>query len=442
MTSLRSRRLERLLNNPLEAVSYADIRALVDNRVRESFDLEFKKEHYGNGDSARRDLCGDVAAMANSAVGGLLILGIAEDEHAQAVDDPGVAIDDAALNRIRQVVAAGVSPLPDFDVLPVANPAGVGNGAVLIAVPGSPQRPHAVLVNQALRYPKRNGTTITYLTEPDVAQEYSERGRRAQTVRTRLVECERDLLATINPEIAWTSVVVTLVPAIPGDFLVDAASFQKFNRATVGTAPGVLRRQGLNWERTGVAAGRLTAFSGHEFKPVLATQLHQDGAGTYAVALAEDPPRPVQLLDEDVVESLLSGLRWLGRHSRDRAATGGSATVRVTLWPLDERPVELVQDRRIGTSERVPGTRVLHQSPLAEGVFELDDLADDGPGLVGAAHRVATAIFQGFGLPEVPQTTPEGELREQYWGRNYVPALRSWAAEAGIKLSSEKVPAG
>jgi hypothetical protein len=45
----------------------------VDAQAQEAFDLDFKKARYGNSDSERRKLAGDVAAMANTAGGVILI---------------------------------------------------------------------------------------------------------------------------------------------------------------------------------------------------------------------------------------------------------------------------------------------------------------------------------------------------------------------------------
>ena len=65
MVALRSRRLQTLLGVSLDDLKYEHLEALVTNRVPEAFDLDFKKQLYGNGDTARRDLAGDVAALAN-----------------------------------------------------------------------------------------------------------------------------------------------------------------------------------------------------------------------------------------------------------------------------------------------------------------------------------------------------------------------------------------
>ncbi|MFE2566825.1 AlbA family DNA-binding domain-containing protein [Streptomyces mirabilis] len=79
IVALRSRRLEGFFGARLDAVSYAQVVALTTNGVSESYDLDFQGELYGGNDKAKRDLAGDMAALANTA-GGVLLLGVAEDD--------------------------------------------------------------------------------------------------------------------------------------------------------------------------------------------------------------------------------------------------------------------------------------------------------------------------------------------------------------------------
>ena len=69
---MRSRRLESLFGAPLAGITAAHILGLVDAQVGESFDLDFKQSLYPQPDN-KRDLAGDVAAMANTA-GGVIVL--------------------------------------------------------------------------------------------------------------------------------------------------------------------------------------------------------------------------------------------------------------------------------------------------------------------------------------------------------------------------------
>jgi hypothetical protein len=107
--------------------------------------------------------------------GGVIIFGVSEDGQARAKAAPGVDITDAEVRRIRQVAASLLSPLPLFDVVTIpdettterqaASSESTGDqnelpstpGFILVAVPRSLKAPHAVLVNDDLRYPKRNG---------------------------------------------------------------------------------------------------------------------------------------------------------------------------------------------------------------------------------------------------------------------------------------------
>lgn len=116
MVALRSRRLESLFGVGLGALRAEHVRGLVSSSVQEAFDLDFEAALYGRGDSDRRVLAGDVAALANTA-GSVILLGVQEDDQARATAAPSVEITDAEVARIRQVIASLVAPIPMFDVL-------------------------------------------------------------------------------------------------------------------------------------------------------------------------------------------------------------------------------------------------------------------------------------------------------------------------------------
>jgi predicted HTH transcriptional regulator len=196
MVALRSARLEALLGSRLEQAKHPQLMTLVSNQVAEAFDLDFKSELYGSSDRDKRDAATDIAALANTA-GGLLILGIEEDDQARAHAAPGVALSDAEERRIRQVVGSHVVPMPVMDVLRVDDPDSPGRGLMLIAVPRSPLAPHAVLVNEGLRYPKRNGATTRYLSEPEVANAYRDRFVLARQQKSRAREIEAEALGRL-----------------------------------------------------------------------------------------------------------------------------------------------------------------------------------------------------------------------------------------------------
>lgn len=283
MVALRSARLEALLGCSLEQVEYAQLLTLISNQVSEAFDLDFKSELYGSSDRDKRDAATDVAALANTA-GGLLILGIEEDDQARACAAPGVVLSDAEERRIRQIVGSNVVPMPVIDVLRVQDPASPGHGLILIAVPRSPLAPHAVLVNEGLRYPKRNGAATRYLSEPEVADAY--RGRFASVHRQedRAGEIEADALSRLatTDDQAW--IVVSLVPDLAGELAVDQTALAAARTELLAQCPLILPT-GLSWTRVNIGRRRLLAdgTSGNaRLSRYLSADLHGDGAAVFA----------------------------------------------------------------------------------------------------------------------------------------------------------------
>jgi predicted HTH transcriptional regulator len=71
--------LETQLGSRIESVTFEQVSDLVVIQVPEAFDLDFKSQLYGRADKDRRELAADVAALANTS-GGLIVLGIEEDD--------------------------------------------------------------------------------------------------------------------------------------------------------------------------------------------------------------------------------------------------------------------------------------------------------------------------------------------------------------------------
>lgn len=449
MVALRSRRLEGLFGARLDAVSHAQVAALKTNAVSESYDLEFKGELYGGNDKAKRDLAGDVAALANTA-GGVLLLGVAEDDQARAAELPGVALSDSEVLRYRNIVADQVHPLPTFDIRQIEDPNQPGHGFLMIAVPRSPSAPHGVLVNEGLRYPRRNGASIIYLTEAEVAAAYQDRFTRRQTRHDDLLRYERDLINRLDTS-DQTYAVVTLVPDLSGDFTLDTKTLRAFREETIDKDLLVVPRN-VSVRYVTVGSRRLIAHGGSEPAKAkwIACELHQSGAGSFAAIAAnrtdlarqgqvDENTTASRIEDEDLVLDIWSGLRLLARHARDRSAAGGTATVRVTIAPVTSSlPAELRHPRGFGGGTL--GSHQVTEPPQATSVFDIDDLAEDGPGLIAATSALAAGLIQHFGYPETLQMTTDGAIRTKYWSsQRYGPRVQQWAAQAAVDTTDDTV---
>lgn len=229
--AMRSGRLEQVFGKRVEELTAPDIAALVASQVPEAFDLDYKATLYGRSDADKRALATDVAALANTA-GGVIVIGVAEDEQARASELSPVEQSDSELGRIRQVVGSLAAPMPTFDAFLVpaetagASPSGdevpsasASTGFIVLAVPRSPGAPHAVLVNESLRYPRRNGATTRYLSEAEVADAYQARATGLAGRRQRLDDVWRVGLDRLDvqdiPTHLWDWATLARVPVEP-----------------------------------------------------------------------------------------------------------------------------------------------------------------------------------------------------------------------------------
>jgi len=457
VVNLRSRRLETVLGAPLDELTALHIKAMVSNGVTEAFDLDLKKETYGGSDQDKRELAKDVAALANTA-GGVIIIGVDEDDQGRASATPGTTISDREKTRLQQIIAAGVVPMPVFDIISVDDEnLAEGLGYLLIAVPRSPTAPHAVTKNPDLRYPKRNGTVTRYLSEPEVATAYRERQLGAGLQDDRLVEIERDAIALLDlGRHPW--VLISLVPDLPGEIVVSAPNLAAF-RTSVLEQPVAVVDIGMHFFRVSVGqrcflADNTSTYSPQAHSALLA--LHADGSGIYALGLhditrhpsasfgAEDEAPAAHLIsDEWLALAVLSGLHRLGTNARDRAATGGTALLKAQLVAgTTGGPVKIGSYRNHGFTDALPNSRAVNL-PIrpARLSVALDDLADAGPALVSAAAILSHEIGQAFGVTELSQLTRDGRVQPQYWSHDaHFQQLRSWAEVHGIMVGSTAVP--
>jgi hypothetical protein len=317
-------------------------------------------------------------------------------------------------------------------------------------VPRSPAAPHAVLVNQSLRYPKRNGATTRYLSEPEVAAAHRERLAGTQRQSMRIGEVEREALERLDPAgLPW--VVVTLAPKLPGDLFITSETHREFTDQ-ITAEPATITSADPRFRRASVGPRRPLADGTMDNSPLakwVSLDLHTDGSGAYGVCVLdlmqqrrqmhgqEGEPELRMIHDEALVIAVLSGLLHLARQARDRAAAGGAALVRAQIYPVSpQRPAELGRIYWRGLTDAL-GTRVLTtQPPVAEAVAALDDLAQPGPSLTQAGALLVNQIAHAFGIAELGQLTRDGQIRRRHWA--HIP-ITTWADQHGIEITEDTV---
>ena len=429
-----SRRLEVLFGARLNDIDHSHIEALVTNGVTEDFDLDFKSELYANNDAAKRDLAGDVAALANTA-GGVIVLGIVEDDQAKASEARPVTLSEEEVRRMRLFVASRVAPVPAFDVVAVRGDAD-GEGYYLLVGPPSTSGPHGVLINDGFRFPVRNGSTIRYLSEPEIAAAYRERfrtvGERAERATQLVAEARRN----ISSAASW--LVVALVPERAGQLEISQASYTAF-QVWASQAPSLeVNDRFFHWE---VGFNRYTADagSGAGASEWVRFEAHSDGSGVNAIQVTDENGSLTgvisQLGDNTLVAGVLVGLRLLGKNAEENAHAFGPALIRAELVAASPAAgVVALPITGVGPFPRPRNVGVDQLQPVVVSTT-IEELTSESRSTLVAAASVINKLAQQFGVAEAAMLRRNGTLDPIPWDRFLFQYLRRWAVDAGVEFT-------
>src|SRR4051794_6804601 len=97
----------------------AHVQRVVDDAVRETDDLDFKRDHYARNDRGKIALATDVVALANDR-GGVIIIGVDEVGEVASALTP-VELNGEGERWMREVIARHTAPHVPFDLQPVAS---------------------------------------------------------------------------------------------------------------------------------------------------------------------------------------------------------------------------------------------------------------------------------------------------------------------------------
>ncbi|MFJ6663652.1 helix-turn-helix domain-containing protein [Streptomyces sp. NPDC091383] len=455
----RSRRLEALFGAPLDTVTYADISALVNNpEAAEAEDLDYKRELLAADTKGKEELAKDVAAFANH-IGGVLVVGLADTQGIPSkVTDSDVT--DAHQRHLQQVVASNTAPPVRFDLRAVHNPTNPGRGFLILAIPRSPQGPHAVTAPPtkptqiALRYPRRGASKTEWLTETDVATAYYRRFNAFVDRSQRLAAVESELLQSL-PESNVAHLLVSLSPEVPGDMQITQNSFSTYKTELLTTA-WLLGKDSAPLTDVRIGSRRLITHGGRADGPWYChSELHCDGSGTWAMRLGHhvstvDMTEFAWAEPDTVIYGLLSALHLLGSHARDRSGATSTVLVKAALveaphahpaGPLKPNLHPLLPFRIDGYN-RLLGMRASLSTQFceyshSEGAALLDDLADSGPALVRAAAPLANELFQSFGIPEASPITRDGTIRSSAWSADLKTSILRWSQAHKVSVVGE-----
>lgn len=431
--------LSDLLGSPIAEFTAADVARLVAEQVKETDELDFKATLYGKDDAAKAELCKDIAGLCNHR-GGAILLGVG-DKDAVAHGCPEVELSDAEERRMRSTIASGIAPPAAFEIRAIPGEK-AGRGFYLLLAEQSASRPHAVLVNDDLRYPRRYGTSTRYLSEAEVADTYRDRFRGEKRQIERLMQITDETIPMLDTSDERTWLVVSLVPNNPGSLPI---SFEGLQEIEAWARPAAAGNEILDSFFTGVPAvagvglERYTLTSAPD--PRLRTTYpyavcFTDGAASTAEAVlkSEGGPQVGQgpvILAASLVVCAASALRFAGRHA-ERAGARGDAVVHARVFG----PQSFLAFNHNGLTEPYPHAYSVMEA-RSNLTLPINALTGKPQDAFAATRHMLADIFNAYGCPEIPQIAPDGTLRTIYFPQGY--GVAKWAERRGVPTTGEQI---
>jgi hypothetical protein len=410
---VQSARLSRLLGAPPHLANFEQVTGLVSQKAREDTDLDFKAANsYVTGGDGPDELAKDVTAMGN-ARGGLIVIGIEEDDQACARAPAPVAVSARITEQMEQILRSRVIPwLSGTEVRPVECPAAPGTGLYLISVPRSPLAPHAVRSTGQSRprysYAHRAGITTRWLEETEIARAYRDRFALAQDHAAQAREFFTDgSFPTMNQVSATdTWLELALIPSVGARHQLGTrfiSEVERFLAAFAATAPV----PGLAQGRFPTVAWRRVHFDGGTCLLDFTT----DGSAFIRAHAAWRPDRerqPVPVLWSAFLEYQVLGAVHLAAAYATWAGAYGDADILAATRGI---PEVLLETGRVGRPGDSPARRTTRKTDSPTHVtLPLDAIADDPRELHLTARSIASDLLADYGHPDTRLLSQDGTI--------------------------------
>jgi len=224
-----------MFGKAFDDISLDDLQALANARIPEGRRLDYKRDHYGRTDEAKREFAADISAMAN-AQGGYILIGV-EEQNGIASKIVGVETQDpdALVRAVSDSIRTSIEP-PIIGARVRWLETEAGRGVLIILVDRSWNAPHRVTVARDNRFFLRdeNGKHPMAVNELRraflFASEIEERIRRFRTDRIQV------LIANEGPLAVDDSFPRMILHVVPQAAFTDGIQLQ-FDSRTTGISP-------------------------------------------------------------------------------------------------------------------------------------------------------------------------------------------------------------
>lgn len=261
-----------LSTKPIHDVTKSDIAILLQTKVPEGKDLEYKRELPGPKDADKKEFLFDISSIANSH-GGHILYGI-DEQNGLPRDISGVARDelDKAILRLQDLIRDGIRPpITGVEFHGIAIDA--TTSVLVIRVPASWAAPHQVVFQKTFRFYKRSSNGKYMMDVDELRDAFLLTYNRGESLRAFRNERVQTISAGQSPKPLTSTSIAILhfvpVPAFGTSRYIDLSLVDK----TAGPLSSLLRGGGqVHYNLDGL----LVVSSGQEIVPEYA-QLYRSG---------------------------------------------------------------------------------------------------------------------------------------------------------------------
>jgi hypothetical protein len=128
---------------PLDAIDERELHRLIQGRARETRDIEYKRDTYGNADKDHKEILADISSFANTA-GGDIVIGMEAQAGVPTKLAPFKGDADAETLRLESIARAGLEPRI-FGLATHVVALSAGGHAIVVRIPRSYNAPHRLI---------------------------------------------------------------------------------------------------------------------------------------------------------------------------------------------------------------------------------------------------------------------------------------------------------
>lgn len=392
------------LGDDLSQIDWKKLQSLVG--LPEDEDLEFKQQMWPSEKNV--ELASDIAQFANHR-GGLIIVG-AEDDDGKLANLVPLELTETDELRIQHAISTRVSPRPKIYTRRVDINDGGSNSKqsmLLIFIPASKLKPHAISEHHRLSYPIRTGSGKHYLNESEVADLYAQRHENHVQIRERLEFLLSSAAAQFDDsEVTRIALVCAAVPQQPGYSDLESDSVRQVQRyAFEAFAP-----QG-DWSLHNARSGFRSVRLEMQAPGASVFEFSLDGSGFAMDGL--DFGLDGDIYAERIALSALNCISLFSQHAYECGA-GGSLFLLCQIVGDPGHKIGLRTDPRYG----IRGWPAIElPTPIAERELSMATLATDGKELFSVWRHIASDLTSPFGLANpIPMDNSQALNPNSYLG--------------------------